>query len=213
MNLVPRIVRDLTSSASQRFIAHLDGQLRATMAGAALVRQAVAGEVARAAAVEQMREIEHQGDAFRLDLIRELNRSIVTPIDREDLFRLARSIDDILDNLRDFLREWDLFEMEPWAAIGPVIDAVVAALVEMQGAVAIMASEPAHINARAMAAKKAGNGIRRLYELELAALYREPVSTAMLKQRDLLRRLDVVGLRFGEAADILSDAAVKRADS
>ena len=53
----------------------------------------------------------------------------------------------------------------------------------------------------------------RLYDLQLAALYREPLSAATLKQRDLLRRLDVVGLRFGEAADILSDAAIKRAES
>ena len=32
----------------------------------------------------------------------------------------------------------------------------------------------------------------------------------VLKCRELLRRLDVVGLRLNEAADRLSDAAVKR---
>jgi len=32
----------------------------------------------------------------------------------------------------------------------------------------------------------------------------------VLKSRELLRRLDVVGLRLNEAADVLSDAAVKR---
>ena len=35
---------------------------------------------------------------------------LVTPVDREDLFRLSRSIDDVLDNLRDFVREWDLYK-------------------------------------------------------------------------------------------------------
>ena len=32
----------------------------------------------------------------------------------------------------------------------------------------------------------------------------------VLKVREVLRRLDVVGLRIGEATDALSDAAVKR---
>jgi len=32
----------------------------------------------------------------------------------------------------------------------------------------------------------------------------------VMKLRDLIRRIDVVGLRIGEAADALSDAAVKR---
>jgi hypothetical protein len=34
-----------------------------------------------------------------------------------------------------------------------------------------------------------------------------------MKARDLLRRLDVVGLRLNEAADALADAAVKRSES
>ena len=32
----------------------------------------------------------------------------------------------------------------------------------------------------------------------------------VIKAREILRRLDVVGLRLNEAADVLSDAAVKR---
>lgn len=44
----------------------------------------------------------------------------------------------------------------------------------------------------------------------VAEVLDEPeVTPQMLKRRELLRRLDVVGLRLGEAADALADGAVK----
>jgi hypothetical protein len=46
--------------------------------------------------------------------------------------------------------------------------------------------------------------------LALAKLYAGELSVETLKARDLLRRLDVVGLRLNEAADFLLDASVKR---
>jgi hypothetical protein len=44
----------------------------------------------------------------------------------------------------------------------------------------------------------------------VASLFEQEVSTELLKRRELLRRLDVVGLRLGECADALSDAMLKR---
>jgi hypothetical protein len=37
-----------------------------------------------------------------------------------------------------------------------------------------------------------------------------PVTAATLRRRELLRRVDVIGLRLGEAANALADGAVKR---
>ncbi len=59
-------------------------------------------------------------------------------------------------------------------------------------------------------ANKASNAIRRRYQEGVAALLIGTVDATMLKRRELLRRLDVVGLRLGEAADALADGAVKR---
>jgi uncharacterized protein len=46
----------------------------------------------------------------------------------------------------------------------------------------------------------------------MAALLAEgqEVTTEVLRRRELLRRVDVTGLRLAEAADALSDGAVKR---
>jgi len=213
MRFVPRILADLAGTSSHRFVDHLVGQTDAVIEGARLVRRCVAGEIGRATAAEEMRVIEHRGDAHRAALVLDLGSALVTPIDREDLFRLSRALDDVLDVLRDFVRQWDLFEMERSPVIEPVVDATCDALADLRGAVGAITAEPGKITTRALAAKKSGNAIRRSHDVQLAALYRQPLTVEMLKERDLLRRLDVVGIRFGTAADTLSDAAIKRAES
>ncbi len=206
-------LRALSGRSNGRFVAYLLGQLDATITGAQLVRRAIAGEVGRTDAVELMREIEHSGDHQRGLLVTELRNALVTPIDREDLFRLSGALDDILDNLRDFLRAWSLFEMSESPVIEPVIDTVTDALDDLRAAIAALGREPGSVAALALAAKKSGNATRRAYDVAVANLYRSgAVDADMLRNRDLLRRLDVVGLRFGTAADILSDAAVRRAE-
>ena len=42
-------------------------------------------------------KIEQEADDLQYHLIEELNESFVTPIDREDIFRLSRAIDDMID--------------------------------------------------------------------------------------------------------------------
>jgi predicted phosphate transport protein (TIGR00153 family) len=47
--------------------------------------------------VEQMQAIEHDGDRATHAIIMKLNQSFITPFDREDIHRLASSLDDVLD--------------------------------------------------------------------------------------------------------------------
>jgi hypothetical protein len=117
----------------------------------------------------------------------------------------------VLDNLRDFVREYDLFELPPDGAFVPVLAAIEEGLEQLQAAVAKMKHEPGSLTRRALAAKKAGNQVRQQYQLALSDVFRPTeVTVGLLKRRELLRRLDVVGLRLGEAADALADGAMKR---
>jgi uncharacterized protein len=142
-----------------------------------------------------------------------LSGALVTPIDREDLYRLSRAIDDILDDLRDFSREWDLYGLPGQEMFQPLLDEALAALRAMGRAARRIATDPASITEDALKAKKSGNRIRRSYQYAIADLLdgRDAVVTVeMLKMRELLRRLDIVGMRITQAADVLADAAVKR---
>ncbi len=49
--------------------------------------------------IKHIKDLEHKGDAFTHDLILKLNKTFITPLDREDIHALASSLDDILDEI------------------------------------------------------------------------------------------------------------------
>lgn len=51
----------------------------------------------REAIAREMREREHRGDSVTHRIMRQLNTSFVTPFDREDIYRLASALDDVVD--------------------------------------------------------------------------------------------------------------------
>jgi uncharacterized protein len=204
-------LRDLLGSNDPQLQGSLRAQVDAALRGARLAREVIAGRVASDDARDRIGEIEHEGDRQRANLVDALSHSLAPPFDREDLFRLSRSIDDVLDNLRDFVREYDLFEAPEGARFEPVLAAIEEGLERLQTAIERIVDRPAGLTLGALAAKKVGNQVRQEYQLAVAALLNEgPVTTELLKCRELLRRLDVVGLRLGEAADSLADGAMKR---
>src|SRR4029078_2637400 len=65
--------------------------------GALLLAEMFAGEKALASKAQEIKEIEHKCDFMTHDIIQRLNKTFVTPIDREDIHSLATSIDDVMD--------------------------------------------------------------------------------------------------------------------
>ena len=191
-------------------VGALDGQLAETVAACRLACAVAEGTIARGAARTQMTAIEHRGDALRAELVTRLTGVLVDPIDREDLFRLSRSIDDVLDNLRDFVRECDLYDVESAAEFLDLLRATAGGIGSLHRAVQTIARDPQETSLSALASKKSAGEIRRLYDRELGRLFTGELTMEVLKARELLRRLDVVGLRLNEAADVLADAVVKR---
>ena len=51
--------------------------------------------------MRDIKELEHAGDRITHELIDLINRTFVTPFDRDDMFRLAGVLDDICDNVDD----------------------------------------------------------------------------------------------------------------
>jgi uncharacterized protein len=211
MRRVPRFLRELAGSNEQRLVHALQAQIAAAVAGAHLAGELVTGKTPPSEARTEIGAIEHRGDRHRGVLVEALGRALVTPFDREDLFRLSRSIDDVLDNLRDFVREYDLFDAPAATSFVPVLAAIEEGLQQLSEAVGRMLESPAGLTRGALAAKKVGNTVRQEYQLALGELFGgSEVTMDVLKCRELLRRLDVVGLRLGESADALADGAMKR---
>jgi uncharacterized protein Yka (UPF0111/DUF47 family) len=47
----------------------------------------------------EVKELEHEGDRLTHELVDLLNRTFVTPFDRDDMYRLAGALDDICDHV------------------------------------------------------------------------------------------------------------------
>jgi uncharacterized protein len=205
------VVSDITGRSQQTLVTALSAQVHVAGEAVQVARSAAAKTRPTEDARAVIGELESDGDRHRAELVLALSQTLVTPIDREDLFRLSRSIDDILDDLRDFARELDLFHEDARSdLLLPPLDAVHEALGELEGAVRQLATDPAAAMAGSLRAKKRSNEIRARYQIALANLYQQPLTQRTLMRRDLLRRLDLVGLRIGEAANALADGGLKR---
>jgi uncharacterized protein len=49
--------------------------------------------------IREIKELEHEGDRLTHDVVDLLNRTFVTPFDRDDMYRLAGALDDICDHI------------------------------------------------------------------------------------------------------------------
>jgi len=90
--LTPRehVFYDLLASAGENIGA--SGRLLTELATPGADRKDVAS---------RMRDLEHRGDGITHDILRLLNRTFVTPFDREDIYRLAGTLDNVVDALEE----------------------------------------------------------------------------------------------------------------
>src|SRR3954467_988915 len=65
--------------------------------GAEMLEQMLAPDKPSWGKAEEIKEVEHKCDFITHEIIQRLNRTFVTPIDREDIHALARSLDDVMD--------------------------------------------------------------------------------------------------------------------
>src|SRR5438309_617021 len=62
--------------------------------------------------LRDIRELEHEGDRLTHELINLLNRTFVTPFDRDDIYRLASVIDDVCDHVDEAADNIDAYEVQ-----------------------------------------------------------------------------------------------------
>ncbi len=66
--------------------------------GARVLADLVTGSVEnREVLAKQLRDLEHRGDDRTHEIMRKVNSTFVTPFDREDIYRLASRLDDVMD--------------------------------------------------------------------------------------------------------------------
>ncbi|MGN6564036.1 MAG: DUF47 domain-containing protein [Thermomicrobiales bacterium] len=85
--------------------------------------------------VQRLRDLEHRGDEITHQVFNALNRTFVTPLDREDIRDLASTLDDFVDAIEDVARRLWLYRLpaptEPARTLARIIGEQAALLAEM----------------------------------------------------------------------------------
>jgi predicted phosphate transport protein (TIGR00153 family) len=61
---------------------------------------------------KSIKELESRGDQITHEVIDNLNRTFITPFDREDIHALASALDDVLDNIEGVSSRFALFQIK-----------------------------------------------------------------------------------------------------
>ena len=80
--------------------------------GAAMLEEMLAPEKPIWDKADQIKEVEHKCDFLTHEIIQRLHRTFVTPLDREDIHDLARSLDDVMDAIDDSAAVVRLYSIE-----------------------------------------------------------------------------------------------------
>ena len=164
--------------------------------------------------VARARQVEKDADEIRRILIDELNRTFVTPIDREDIFALSRSIDDVIDYVYTTVEAMEVLGVKPDSALTEIVSLLLDATIEVHLALQRLEDHPNVATEHAMRAKAMENRVERLYRQTIAELFQGPENfediMSMLKRREVLRHLSNAADRGDGAADIITDIVVKQ---
>jgi predicted phosphate transport protein (TIGR00153 family) len=74
-----------------------------------------------------LKDVEHQGDLIAHELFERLNRTFITPLDREDIHDLASNLDDVLDAVEAIASRIVLFRIPRFTPQAQQLTRIVAA--------------------------------------------------------------------------------------
>jgi predicted phosphate transport protein (TIGR00153 family) len=96
----------------EKFYDLFDQQAQSLQTGAALFKKLVAEWKPDHPALQQLRDLEHECDRTTHEIIDRLNRTFVTPMDREDIHAMAKELDDVVDIIQAISERMLLFRIE-----------------------------------------------------------------------------------------------------
>ncbi len=196
-----------------KFIKLIHEQAELTLEGLEALKTYMATQDTKAA--DLLTAKEKEADEARRILIDELNRTFVTPFDREDIFALSRTIDDVIDYAYSTISEMEILKVKPTPFMQRIATLLRDAAAELLMAVDRLEEHPGVANEHAQRAKALENRVEDVYREALADLFSggEDIKQVvkMLKSREVYRHLSNAADRGDEAANVIADIVVKMA--
>ena len=161
---------------------------------------------------DEIKEVEHRCDHLTHTVIQHLHKTFVTPLDREDIHALARSLDDVIDAIDDSAAIIRLYQISQVRQDARDLSRIISASTEqvkcaMQAlgkreGISTCAVEINRLENEADRAHQAA--VRRLFEQE-----RDPIQ--IIKWKEILDFLEIATDRCEDVANLLEGVVVKHA--
>ena len=196
----------------EKFFADFVALAEQINVGAGLLEQMLVPDKPIWDKADEIKEVEHKCDFLTHEIIQRLHRTFVTPLDREDIHSLARSLDDVMDAIdasAAVVRLYQIAHVRPDARelarlVKVSAEQVVIAMKALERKTGI--STPAvEINRLENEADRAHQiALRRLFEEE-----RDPIT--IIKWKEVLDFLEAATDRCEDVANVLEGVVVKHA--
>jgi predicted phosphate transport protein (TIGR00153 family) len=160
--------------------------------------------------LKQIKAIEHQCDDLTHSISTKLNKSFITPFDREDIYLLSGALDDVVDLIDDAARAmvmYDVQESTPHArSFADVIERMAAQLHEIVS----MLAKPNGMNPRLVELHRLENEGDEIYHTAVAELFRNAVDPLnVIKWKDIYEKLEAAIDRCENVANIIESVIIK----
>ncbi|HWI40176.1 MAG TPA: DUF47 family protein [Verrucomicrobiae bacterium] len=162
---------------------------------------------------KKIKDVEHRCDQLTHDIIQKLNKSFITPFDREDIYALAAALDDILDLIDASAQRFVMYNVEK-----PTQEAKELAFLILKGcqavdrAVAQLGGRHEQICKDCVEANSLENEADRVCREAVSRLFdeeKDPIQ--LIKWKEIYETLEKVTDKVEDAANIIESVVVKNA--
>jgi hypothetical protein len=161
---------------------------------------------------QKLKDVEHQGDLLTHEIVEKLNRSFVTPIDREDIHALSSGLDDVLDSIEAVANRMTLFKIpSPTEPLRRMTGILVQASEQIQKAVHSLRKLD-HLMVFCIEIKRLETQADEISRTLLGELFeREKDPIAVIKWKEIYGRMESAADECADIAKIIESIVVKNA--
>ena len=152
---------------------------------------------------------EKEADAIRRELVEDINHTFITPIDREDLFRLSSSADDLADYAWTTEKELRIYEIPPDEHVVTMSNTLLQMAEGLLVCVQNLEKDHAKVYQEATRVKKLENTLNVQFHKSMTELFAGDDFRRILKYREIYSHLNHASDKGDASADILLDIIVK----
>jgi hypothetical protein len=162
--------------------------------------------------VQEIRRIEHVGDEMTHAILRKLNQTFITPFDREDIHKLASSLDDVLDCLNAAGARIIMYRITaPPPEAAQIARLTLAQTQELEKAVSLL-QKNGDVLGHCVEINRLENEADLLSRAAIARLFdQEKDSINLIKTKELIEILETATDRAEDVADVLETVVLKNA--